>query len=97
MHDSILSGLREYEMSRRKSIKVRTFPGATINHMKFFAVPLLNDAPHFTPDEMLKDMKELRLLTQKWSSQVIYVDKANSDINDKKFISLVKSTDFTKH
>ena len=65
MHDSILSGLREYEMSRRKSIKVRTFPGATINHMKFFAVPLLNDAPHFTPDEMFKDMKELRLLTQK--------------------------------
>ena len=93
MHDSILSGLREYEMSRRKSIKVRTFPGATINDMKFFAVPLLNNAPHFTPDEMFKDMKELRLLTQK-SSQVMHVDKANSDINNKKFISLVNSTDW---
>ena len=59
MGDSILSGLHEYKMSRRKSIKVRTFPGATINDMKFFAVPLLkkkpdkiiihvgtNDAPH---------------------------------------------------
>ena len=28
--DLILSGLREYKMSKRKSIKVRTFPGATI-------------------------------------------------------------------
>ena len=61
MGDSILSGLHEYKMSRRKTIKVQTFPGATINDMKFFAVPLLkkkpdkviihvgtNDAPHLT-------------------------------------------------
>ena len=67
MGDSILSGLREYKMSRRKTIKVRIFPGATINDIKFFAVPLLkkrpdkviihvgtNDPPHFTPAEMLK-------------------------------------------
>ena len=64
MGDSILSGFREYKMSRRKTIKVRTFPGATINEMKFFAAPLLkkkpdkviirlctNDAPQFTPDD----------------------------------------------
>ena len=115
MGDSILSGLREYKMSRRKTIKVRTFPGATINDMKFFVVPLLkkkpdkviihvgtNDAPHFTPDEMFKNMKELRLLIQKMvpsakiiiSSPVIRVDKANSDINNKKFISLLNSTDW---
>ena len=78
MGDSILSGLREYKMSRRKMIKVRTFPGATISDMKLFAVPLLNKKPdevivhvgtnddfHFTPDEMFKNMQELRLLIQK--------------------------------
>ena len=83
-------------MSRRKTIKVRTFPGATINDMKFFALPLLkkksdvviihvgtDDAPHFTPDEMFKNMKELLLLIQKMvpsgkiiiSTPVIRVDK----------------------
>ena len=41
MGDSILSGLCEYKMSRMKTIKVGTFPGATIKYMKFFAVPLL--------------------------------------------------------
>ena len=109
MGDSIWSGLREYKMSRRKTIKVRTFPGATINDMKFFVVPLLkkkpdkviihvgtNDAPHFTPDEMFKNMKELRLLIQKMVPSakiiIIRVDKANSDINNKKFISLLNST-----
>ena len=85
-------------MSRRKTIKVRTFPAATIDDMEFFAVPLLKNAPHFTPDEI---MKELRLLIQKMvpsaktiiSSPVIRVDKASSDINNKKFISLLNSTD----
>ena len=115
MSDSILSCLREYKMSRRKMIKKRTFPGATISDMKLFAVPLLkkkrdkvvvhigaNDAPHFTPDEMFKNMKELLLLIQKMvlsakiiiSSPVLCVDKANSDINNKKFISLLNSTDW---
>ena len=94
-------------MSRRKTIKVRTFSGATINDMKSFAVPLLkkktdkviihvstNYAPQF------KNMKELRLLIQKMvpsakviiSSPVIRADKANSDISNKKFISLLSST-----
>ena len=107
MRNSILLGLREYKMSRRKTIKVRTFSGATINDMKSFAVPLLkkktdkviihvstNYAPQF------KNMKELRLLIQKMvpsakviiSSPVIRADKANSDINNKKFISLLSST-----
>ena len=39
--DSCLSGLCQYKMSRRKTMKVRTFPGAAIKYMKFFAVPLL--------------------------------------------------------
>ena len=83
-------------MSRRKMIKVRTFPGATTSDMKLFAVPLLkkkpdkviahvgtNDAFQFTPDEIFKNMKELRLLIQKMtpsakiiiSSPVLRVEK----------------------
>ena len=115
MGDSILSGLREYKMSRRKTTKVRIFPGATIKEMEFFAVPLLkkktdkviihlgtNDAPHLPPDEMFKNMKELRLMIQRIvlsakiiiSSPALRVDKANSDISNKKFISLLNSTDW---
>ena len=111
MGDSILSGLCEYKMSRRKTIKVQTFPGATINNMKFFAVPMLkkklekviihvgtNDAPHFTPGEMFKNMKELHLLIQKMvlSAKINSekVNKANSDINNKKFINFLNSTNW---
>ena len=51
---------------------------------------------------MFKNMKELRLLIQNMvpsakiiiSSPVLLVDKANSDINNKKFISLLNSTDW---
>ena len=39
--DSILSGLREFKMSKQKTIKVRTFPGATIGEMQFFIIPHL--------------------------------------------------------
>ena len=113
--DSILAGLQEYKMSRRKMIKVRTFLGATISHMKLFAMPLLkkkpdniinhvctNDPPHFTPDEMFKNMKELPLLIHKIvpsakiiiSSPFLCVDETNSDINRKKFISLLNSTNW---
>ena len=78
MGDSVLSDLREYKMSRRKMIKVRTFPGATISDMKLLVVPLLKKKPdkvivhvgtnnglHFNPNEMFKNMKKLRLLIQK--------------------------------
>ena len=78
MGDSILSGLREHKLLRRKMIKKPTFPGATITNMKLFAVPLpkkkldkviahvgTNETSHFTADEMFKNMKELRLLIQK--------------------------------
>ena len=33
--DSILSGLEESKMSQKRLIKVRTFPGATIQDIKF--------------------------------------------------------------
>ena len=39
--DSILSGLKESEMSQKKLIKVRTFPGAAIQNMRLFVVQLL--------------------------------------------------------
>ena len=58
MRNSILLGLREYKMSRRKTIKVRMVPSAKVII----------------------------------SSPVIRVDKANFDINNKKFISLLNST-----
>ena len=54
-------------------IKVRTFPGATIQVMKFFVVPHLkkkpdniiihvgtNNAPHSSPYEMFQEMQSLR-------------------------------------
>ena len=43
--DSILSGLRENKMSRRKLIKIRTFPGAAIQNIRFFIVPNLKENP----------------------------------------------------
>ena len=76
--DLILSGLREFKMSKRKTIKVRTFPGATIGDIKFFVVLHLrknpdkivlhvgtNDAPHATPKEMLNAIKRPEILHTK--------------------------------
>ena len=45
--DPILSGLIESKMSRKRLIKVRIFPGATIQDMKFFVVPHLKKNPDF--------------------------------------------------
>ena len=94
-------------MLRRKSIKVRTFPGATINDMKFFAAPLLkkkpdkiiihvgtNDASHFFPDEMFKNMKELRLLMQKMVPSAKVIISSPVIRVYKKVISLLNSTDW---
>ena len=39
--DSILSGLREIKVFKRKFINVRYFPGARIRDMLFYLVPLL--------------------------------------------------------
>ena len=47
--DSILSGVRESKMSKRRLIKVRYFPGARIRDMFFYLVPLL----HKNPDKMI--------------------------------------------
>ena len=51
--DSILSGLRESKMSKRRLIKVRYFPGARIRDMFFYLVPLL----HKKPDKMILHIK----------------------------------------
>lgn len=79
MGDSIVAGLREYKMSRRKMIKTRSFPGARINDMLYYSVPLLkkkpdkivihigtNDAPHLTPEEMLEDLNKLKDMVLKY-------------------------------
>ena len=71
--DSILSGLKESKMSQKRLIKVRTFPGATIQDMKFFVVPHLkkkpdniiihvgtNNAPHSSSYEMFHEIQSLR-------------------------------------
>ena len=80
--DSILSGLREFKMSKRKTIKVRTFPGATIGDIKFFVVPHLRknpdkivlhvgtiDAPHATPKEMFNAIKDLKSFIEKYAPE----------------------------
>ena len=80
--DSILSGPKELKMSKRKTIKVRTFPGAAIGDMKFFIIPHLkknpdkivllvgtNDAPHATPKEMFNAIKDLKSFKQKYASE----------------------------
>ena len=39
--DSVVSGFRESKMSSRKNIKVRFFPGARIQDMYYYLIPLL--------------------------------------------------------
>ena len=80
--DLILSGLREFKMSKRKTIKVRTFPGATNGDIKFFVIPHLrknpdkivlhvgtNDAPHATPKEMFNAIIDLKSFIQKYAPE----------------------------
>ena len=80
--DSILPGLREFKMSKRKAIKVRTFSGATIGDIKFFVIPHLrknpdkivlhvgtNDAPHATPKEMFNAIIDLKSFIQKYAPE----------------------------
>lgn len=75
--DSILSGLREYKMLRRKMIKLQTFAGVTISSMTIFVVTLLkkkpdkiivhvdsNDAPYLF-HKCFKNVKELGISIQK--------------------------------
>ena len=80
--DLILSGLREFQMSKRKTIKLRTFPGATIGDIKFFVIPHsrkkpdkivlpvgTSDASHATPKEMFNDIKNLKSFRKKYAPE----------------------------
>ena len=80
--NSILSGLRKFKMSKRKTIKVRTFPGANISDIKFFIIPHLrknpdkivlhvgtNDALHATTKEMFNALKNLKSFIQKYAPE----------------------------
>ena len=72
---SVVSGLRESKMSFRRNIKVRFSPGARIQDMYYYLVPLLqkrpdkiilhagtNDAPHIKADKMLEELGKLKSL-----------------------------------
>ena len=63
-----MSGLKESKMSFRRNINVRFFPGAGIQDMYYYLVPLLRKrpdkiilhvgtigAPHMKADEMLEE------------------------------------------
>ena len=80
--DSILSGLREYKMSKRKSIKIRTFSGATFRDMQFLIILNLrkspdkivlhigtNYVPHATPREMFNAIKDLESFMQNYAPE----------------------------
>ena len=67
-------------MSKQKIIKIRTFPGATIDDTKFFIMPHLRKSPnkivlhvaanhtlHATPQEVLNTIKDLKLFIQKYA------------------------------
>ena len=81
--DSIVSGLRESKMSFRRNIKVRFFPGARMQDMYYYFVPLLrkrpdkiilhvvtNVAPHIKADEMLEELGKLKILIWEMLSSV---------------------------
>ena len=70
-----MPGLKQSRMSFRRNIKVRFFPGARIQDMYYYLVPLLrkradkivhrvgtNDAPHMKTDEMLEELGKLTSL-----------------------------------
>ena len=67
--DFILSRLKKSKMLQKRLIKIRTFPGAKIQDMKFFVVPHLkkkpdniiihvgtNNAPHSSSYEMFHEI-----------------------------------------
>ena len=80
--DLILPGLREFKMSKRKTIKLQTFPGAAIGDIKFFVIPHsrkkpgkivlpvgTSDASHATPKEMFNDIKNLKSFRKKYAPE----------------------------
>ena len=69
----MVSGKKRNDSNNGRSLKVRYFPGARIADMKHYSVPLLmkqperiilligtNDALVLTPENMFKELKELR-------------------------------------
>ena len=43
--DSMVRNMKGWLMSRRKSVKVQTFPGANTDEMEIFIKPLINKNP----------------------------------------------------
>ena len=99
----------------RRPLKVRYFPGARIADMKHYSVLLLmkqperiilhigtNDAPFLTPENMFKELKELRDFILKFlpdvklifSTPVIRTDKSDANENNKQFTNCLKKAKF---
>ena len=106
--DSVVSGLRESKMSFRANIKVRFFPGARIQDMYNYLVPLLRkrpdkiiphvgtcDAPHMKADEMLEEIGKLKSLIWEMLPSVKIVLSAPTIRVDKHNIN-ENSIDFIK-
>ena len=82
--DSMLRGIREDGLSRRRLVKVRCFPGAIINDFYYYLVPLMerkpknviihagtNDVPLKSSDEIIAELLQLKnWLRQKYNVEV---------------------------
>ena len=77
MGDSILNGVTERNLSNDRSVKVRKFPGATVDDLRHHALPIIrkqpkyliiyagtNDAVKFTSRDILNKMLQLKSFIQ---------------------------------
>ena len=77
MGDSILNGVIERNLSNDRSVKVRKFPGATVDDLRLHALPIIrkqpkyliihagtNDAVKFTPRDILNKLLQLKSFIQ---------------------------------
>ena len=77
MGDSILNGVTERNLSNDRSVKVRKFPGATVDDLRHHALPIIrkqpkhliihagtNDAVKFTSRDILKKLLQLKSFIQ---------------------------------
>ena len=77
MGDSILNGVIERNLSNDRSVKVRKFPGATVDDLRHHALPIIrkqpkyliihagtNDAVKFTSRDILNKLLQLKSFIQ---------------------------------
>ena len=77
MGDSISNGVIERNLSNDRSVKVRKFPGATVDDLRHHALPIIrkqpkyliihagtNDAVKFTSRDILNNLRQLKSFIQ---------------------------------